>query len=301
MVSTSIKITSPETPRFARAHAFTLVELLVVIGIIALLISILLPALNKARRAANMVVCSSNLRQIGMGFMQYAQYNRGNWPMLYLPGSTAGQWTFAGPGLEMMLAPYTGVKAGPPGADYINYYVGGNIWVCPGSPVHVIKGTGTGPGGNGFGTWATIYDPIYNHNSYGGLRYHWKADPRASGYDSSGNPIYGLPHLPSWSPSFFTHWQQQVPIQWCASYYTPSGSDGGMSAQASWHYPDGRPTVFIDGHVAVLKKLVYQEANESLYSANWTDGSGNTPHAYSTYKYGNEYSYQSGVYGLSEY
>src|SRR5205823_5745197 len=72
----------PSCPPFSQEppRAFTLVELLVVIGIIALLISILMPALSAAKERANRIKCGSNLRQIGQGLLLYANDNRGIYP-----------------------------------------------------------------------------------------------------------------------------------------------------------------------------------------------------------------------------
>jgi prepilin-type N-terminal cleavage/methylation domain-containing protein/prepilin-type processing-associated H-X9-DG protein len=63
-----------------KRNGFTLVELLVVIGIIAVMIAILLPALNKARQAAQSVACLSNMRQLGVLINAYAIENRGYGP-----------------------------------------------------------------------------------------------------------------------------------------------------------------------------------------------------------------------------
>jgi prepilin-type N-terminal cleavage/methylation domain-containing protein len=65
------------TVRQRRGSGFTLVELLVVIGIIAVLIALLLPGLSKARRSATVIKCAANLHNIGLSLQNYAAANRG--------------------------------------------------------------------------------------------------------------------------------------------------------------------------------------------------------------------------------
>jgi prepilin-type N-terminal cleavage/methylation domain-containing protein/prepilin-type processing-associated H-X9-DG protein len=101
--SPAFQIRKPQTSRVDQGAAqggvhtqsgFTIVELLVVIGIIVLLLAILLPALSKARRAAQTSACLANLRTIGQAMVMYTSENRG-----WLPGSgwTSGAqfWDFS--------------------------------------------------------------------------------------------------------------------------------------------------------------------------------------------------------------
>ena len=89
------------TPTKYTSSGFTLVELLVVIGIIAVLISILLPSLSKARAAALTLQCQSNMRQLGVAFTQYTSENRGRivthsqaW-LEPAPGNPAQWWSYS--------------------------------------------------------------------------------------------------------------------------------------------------------------------------------------------------------------
>ena len=89
---------SPSSRRFSSTRAFTLVELLVVIGIIALLIAILMPALAKARASAQATASLSNLRQLGIGLIQYRIENRGLYPLAAwqsLPDRARTRWADA--------------------------------------------------------------------------------------------------------------------------------------------------------------------------------------------------------------
>jgi prepilin-type N-terminal cleavage/methylation domain-containing protein/prepilin-type processing-associated H-X9-DG protein len=141
---------------------FTLVELLVVIGIIALLISILLPALAKARSAAREVRCESNIRQFGVGLQMYCDANKGvlpfgsnngskSNPVDFIPAATASQpsppyaypnglalgwaagemWFNAIPPMLNLPTYYSQISANPAGGAPIPTIGDPSIYICP--------------------------------------------------------------------------------------------------------------------------------------------------------------------------
>ena len=133
-----------------RKKGFTLVELLVVIGIIVVLIAILLPVIRRARQQATRVACMSNLRQLGAAVGSYVMDNEGVLPYSnWEPTGTGG-----------LTAPYSNVSAGwlysyPPGISSgdPSLVEKGLIWKylrtrpvyrCPGHPLEDAGGLGQG-------------------------------------------------------------------------------------------------------------------------------------------------------------
>jgi prepilin-type N-terminal cleavage/methylation domain-containing protein len=243
--------------------AFTLVELLVVIGIIAVLVSMLLPALNKARQHANQVACGSNLRQIGLGFILYAQDNRGRWPIRF----TGTTYPFGRPRtsdgwqLELMISKYLGKQLSDDGAA-TRQQVFGKVFICPASDVVAARTAGS--------NWVYTASAAPSHyresNCYQGLQYHFQEDDSA--YDADPSIKATQIKIPSYRPSFFRGWHTQVPMQFCSmGRYAGTTPPDGL-VRESFHFPGGRPVVFIDGHVSILNNKYYKGNYQNIMSSN---------------------------------
>jgi prepilin-type N-terminal cleavage/methylation domain-containing protein/prepilin-type processing-associated H-X9-DG protein len=131
-------------------HGFTLIELLVVIAIIAILAAILFPVFAKAREKARTATCASNVRQIGMGILMYADDNDETFPIMYpAPYVYAQVWAFH-------VKPYIAGKKGTTASD--------EVFKCPNVEGNQANTAYVAYGLNlyGIGGYPPLYDTTQN-------------------------------------------------------------------------------------------------------------------------------------------
>lgn len=238
---------------------FTLIELLVVISIIALLMSVLMPSLQKAKRSAQRVVCNSNLRNFGLANSTYIQDNRGNLMQAAYTGTpwpwNQNDFAYASRGERW------GIKDTP---GQLNSYLGvqqdntSKVFSCPSEPSTTLA-TRNGLNRLYYSIWGTAY--FYN-------KYLIRLD-ETKWVDGVGNGKYTkAQEIKSTSRTIlFT----ELPAVDCAVYWSHRKTWDPRFLNEKWKwgmhdYPGdplwgsaflaktyGNNTLFVDGHTSYVR------------------------------------------------
>jgi prepilin-type N-terminal cleavage/methylation domain-containing protein/prepilin-type processing-associated H-X9-DG protein len=224
-----------EIPKSAQ-RAFTLVELLVVIAIIALLLSILMPSLRKAKSMAARIACSHNLKQIGLAVDFYLNENDNFYPCARDPVSVdPAYWLWMGRGWRFLIEPYIGVR------------------IDPNNP-SILFCTQDRTAKERYESTSYAYSMTFYHNPD-------QINDMNSPADTYANPRPSIPqpNLNVANPS------GKILIGEWLSNHVPIAEDAGW-----WTWEGSRNYLFADGQVRCLKAKQIRPARDDLPDANLT-------------------------------
>jgi len=249
----------------SRPKAFTLIELLVVIGIIAVLIAILLPALNKARARAQSLTCLSQVRQVGLAVQAYASACSGRLPYNYT-------WNN---GIEAWNGMYALIEGKYLDGQLVDGAYRSPVLICPSEPIETfdpVFGVGTVTKGKyrnvPSATAYITHDPdrrqavensfgyrVWTHYALNGNHATWR---RLGWFTTPSGRLYGQLAINSRNPGNF--WVE--PQRKISQTKTPSEVWIAMEhancditpARVVWRHPQlSANFAYLDGHAETLK------------------------------------------------